>query len=125
MNRPIIGSFAATAVAVVALSVANFELGTATARADEPCSIANQPPRCAPPEGPPYCDVNYICSQMWCPAGSPIRNMPNWDTNVCHTYYFDPDSPLTNSRIIPGPPPGPPKGPGITCIPLIICPIQP
>lgn len=58
-----------------------------------------------PPEGPPGCYTSHICSQMWCPNVGQMRRMPDWDPNVCHTYYFAPDSGLP-ALIIQGQPPG-------------------
>jgi hypothetical protein len=26
-----------------------------------------------------------------------MRNMPNWDMSACHPWYFDENSPVTNS----------------------------
>lgn len=48
-----------------------------------------------------------------------MKNMPDWDRNTCHPWYFDKNSPVTNSTIIEGfPPPYPPSPP---CIPFINC----
>jgi hypothetical protein len=101
-------------------SVLIFAAGVAQAVPE--CSPANfREPRCAPPEGPPSgCDANDVCAQLWCP-GAGMRGIPNWDMNVCHTFYFDPNSPPTNSVIIAGQPPGPPRAPQPPCIPLINC----
>jgi hypothetical protein len=86
------------------------------------CSPANfQEPRCAPPEGPPIgCDANGVCAQIWCPA-SGMRGIPVWDMNVCHTFYFDPNSPDNDPVMIAGQPPGPPRPPQPPCIPLLNC----
>jgi hypothetical protein len=87
------------------LGLAGFELAAGTAAA-APCSIyAGQPASCAPPEGPPGCYNSNICSQEWCPSMGPMRGMPNWDMNVCHTYYFAP-GPTLPAVIIQGQPPG-------------------
>lgn len=83
-------------------------------------SNANTPP-CAPPEGPPgTCDAWGNCGQLWCP-GSGMGPIPDWDMNVCHTFYFDPNAPLTKPVIIAGQPPGPPRPPQPPCIPFINC----
>ncbi|WP_156659535.1 hypothetical protein [Mycobacterium sp. 852002-53434_SCH5985345] len=59
------------------------------------------------------------CTYQWCPGSPELKNMPNWDRNVCHPWYFDQNSPVTNSTIIEGfPPPRPPSPP---CIPFINC----
>jgi len=60
------------------------------------------------------------CTYQWCPGSPVLRNMPDWDRNTCHPWYFDPNSPETNSTIIEGFPP--PRTGGIFCIPLINCP---
>jgi hypothetical protein len=44
-----------------------------------------------------------------------------WDTNVCHTFHFDPNAPLTDPIKISGNPPGPPAPPPPPCIPFINC----
>ena len=81
---------------------------------------ANTPP-CAPPEGPPgTCDATGVCGPLWGP-GSGMEGIPNWDMNVCHTFYFDPNAPLTEPVIIQGQPPGPPPPPRPPCIPFINC----
>ena len=49
------------------------------------------------------------CTYQWCPGSPAMKNMPNWDRSKCHPWYFDPNSPVTNSTIIEGfPPPRPP-----------------
>ncbi|WAJ45094.1 hypothetical protein OK015_00755 [Mycobacterium sp. Aquia_216] len=59
------------------------------------------------------------CTYQWCPGSPELKNMPNWDRNACHPWYFDKNSPVTNSTIIEGfPPPYPPSPP---CIPFINC----
>ena len=50
------------------------------------------------------------CTYQWCPGSPEMRNMPNWDRSVCHPWYFDQNSPVTNSTIIEGFPPPPPPG---------------
>ncbi|WP_319445010.1 MULTISPECIES: hypothetical protein [unclassified Mycobacterium] len=104
------------------LGVAGMLLALPTSQAQPECSPANyQEPRCAPPEGPPSgCDANDVCAQLWCP-GSGMSPIPKWDMNVCHTFYFDPNAPLTKPIIIAGQPPGPPRAPQPPCIPLINC----
>jgi hypothetical protein len=97
-------------------------LGAGVAAAAPTCSPSNfREPQCAPPEGPPGgCDANDVCAQLWCP-GAGMRGIPNWDMNVCHTFYFDPNAPLTEPIIIAGQPPGPPRAPQPPCIPLLNC----
>lgn len=59
------------------------------------------------------------CTYQWCPGSPVMRHMPDWDRSVCHPWYFDPNSPVTDSTIIEGfPPPRPPSPP---CIPFINC----
>lgn len=59
------------------------------------------------------------CTYQWCPGSPVMKHMPNWDRNVCHPWYFDQNSPPTDSIIIEGfPPPRPPSPP---CIPFINC----
>ena len=59
------------------------------------------------------------CTYQWCPGSPVMVHMPDWDRNTCHPWYFDPNSPVTNSTIIEGfPPPRPPSPP---CIPFINC----
>lgn len=117
----------AAALAIAALvsggwGVAGLVFAAGTAQAVPECSPANfREPRCAPPEGPPNgCDANDVCAQLWCP-GSGMRGIPNWDMTVCHTFYFDPNSPETAPVIIAGQPPGPPRPPQPPCIPLLNC----
>jgi hypothetical protein len=50
-----------------------------------------------------------------------MSGIPDWDMNVCHSFYFDPASPVTEPVIIAGLPPGPPPPPRPPCIPLINC----
>jgi hypothetical protein len=103
-------------------ALAGLGLGAATARADV-CSISNQPPACAPPEGPAGCYDSGICSQEWCPNQAPMLRMPNWDMNVCHTYYFAPNSGAP-ALMVEGQPPGSPLPPNTgVCPPLAwMCP---
>lgn len=86
------------------------------------CSPANaNTPPCAPPEGPPFqCNAAGMCSQLWCP-GSGMTPVEGWDLNVCHSFYFDPNAPLTEPVMISGQPPGPPAPPRPPCIPFINC----
>jgi hypothetical protein len=65
-------------------------------------SNANVPP-CAPPEGLPACNAFGDCGQLWCP-GSGMNAVPGWDMNVCHTFHFDPNAPLTEPIMISGNP---------------------
>src|SRR5689334_10159783 len=99
----------AAAVAMSALMCGGWGIAAAgVAQAVPYCSPANfKEPQCAPPEGPPNgCDAHGICAQLWCP-GSGMRNIPDWDMTRCHTFYFDPNAPLTEPVIIAGQPPGP------------------
>lgn len=104
--KPALASLATALVLSGVLWTADLMLGAGTAHAV--CSTnngGNQPPECAPPEGPPGCYTSHICSQMWCPNIGQMRRMPDWDMNVCHTYYFAPDSGLP-ALIVQGQPPG-------------------
>ena len=76
---------------------------------------------CQDPNSPPGPD--NFCTYQWCPGSPVMRNMPNWDMSVCHPWYFDPNSPETNSTIIEGfPDPPPPRFYG-PCPPLaFLCP---
>ena len=121
MNRTLITGIATAAFMSGGLTVAGLGLA-ASAQADPLCSPATaKSAPCAPPEGPPgVCDANGTCGQLWCP-GSGMSGIPKWDMNVCHTFYFDPNAPLTKPIIIAGQPPGPPAPPPPPCIPLINC----
>jgi hypothetical protein len=76
---------------------------------------------CEDPNSPPSPENN--CTYQWCPGSPVMKNMPTWDMNVCHPWYFDPNSPETNSTIIegfPNPPPWREYGP---CPPFaFLCP---
>lgn len=122
MHRTLVTGFATAAFISGGLTVVSMGLGSGTAQADNLCSPATaKTPPCAPPEGPPgECDANGVCGQLWCP-GSGMSGIPDWDMNVCHTFYFDPNAPLTEPVIIAGRPPGPPAPPPPPCIPLINC----
>ena len=121
MHRTLVAEFASAAV-IGGLHIAAIGLVAGTAQAEPLCSPANaKTAPCAPPEGPPgTCDANGVCGQIWCP-GSGMSPIPKWDMNVCHTFYFDPNAPLTKPVIIAGLPPGPPAPPPPPCIPLINC----
>jgi hypothetical protein len=121
MHKAFIAAFAAATFASVGLNVAAAAL-SGTANAAPFCSPANaNTPPCAPPEGPPgTCDANGVCGQIWCP-GSGMSPIPQWDMNVCHTFYFERNAPLTEPVMIPGQPPGPPPPPPPPCIPFINC----
>jgi hypothetical protein len=97
------------------LGLAGFGLAAGTAQA-QPAPMVCQDPNSPP--GP-----ENFCTYQWCPGSPVMRNMPNWDMNVCHPWYFDPNSPLTNSTIIEGfPDPPPPRFYG-PCPPLaFLCP---
>jgi hypothetical protein len=121
MHRTHIAAFAVATFASGGLNIAC--LGpTGTAHAETLCSPSNaNTAPCAPPEGPPgTCDAFGNCGQLWCP-GSGMSGTPDWDKSVCHTFYFDPNAPLTEPIIIAGQPPGPPRPPQPPCIPLINC----
>jgi hypothetical protein len=49
-----------------------------------------------------------------------MSGIPDWDMTVCHTFYFDPNAPLTEPIIIAGNPPGPEAQP-MPCILFINC----
>lgn len=86
-------------------------LTEATAGADP------SPMVCPDPNSPP--STTNRCAYQWCPGSPELKNMPNWDRTVCHAWYFDENSPPTNSTIIEGfPPPWPP---GLQCIPVLTC----
>jgi hypothetical protein len=85
------------------------ELPAGTAQAD-PAPMVCQ-------DGSTLATPTNSCTYQWCPGSPIMKNMPNWDRNVCHPWYFDPNSPVTNSTIIEGFPP--PYPPGPPCIPLI------
>jgi hypothetical protein len=120
--RPSVVALATVVLAASGWGVVELVFPAGLALALPECSPANfREPRCAPPEGPPNgCDANDVCAQLWCP-GAGMRGIPAWDMNVCHTFYFDPNSPATNSVIIAGQPPGPPRPPQPPCIPLLNC----
>jgi len=84
-------------------------LATGTAHAD-PAPMVCQ-------DGSTLATPTNSCTYQWCPGSPILKNMPNWDMNVCHPWYFDQNSPLTNSTIIEGFPP--PYPPGPPCIPLV------
>jgi hypothetical protein len=113
---------AATAVLMSGgLSAAAVGLVAGIAQAAPQCSPSNaNVAPCAPPEGLPTCNANGECGQLWCP-GSGMSGIPGWDMNVCHTFYFDPNAPLTEPVMISGNPPGPPAPPPPPCILFINC----
>ena len=117
MLRTVVVGFSAAAFLSSGLSAA--ALGTAHAAPNCWPGNAKTAP-CAPPEGLPTCNADGMCGQLWCP-GSGMEGIPNWDMNVCHTFYFDPNAPLTEPIIIQGNPPGPPPPPPPPCIPLVNC----
>ena len=113
MRRLILG-FAPTVLASLGLALAGLELGAGIAQAQpDPmvCQDKNSPP------GP-----DNFCTYQWCPGSPVMKNMPDWDMTVCHPWYFDQNSPLTDSRIIEGfPDPPPPRQYG--CPPIaFMCP---
>ncbi len=60
-----------------------------------------------------------LLTHQWCPGAPVLKNMPTWDRSKCHPWYFDKNSPVTNSTIIEGfPPPRPPQPP---CVPFVNC----
>lgn len=121
MHRMFIAGMAAGAILTGAL--VGLAAGPAQAQVECSPSNANTAP-CAPPEGQPTCNVDGMCGQLWCP-GSGMSGIPDWDMTVCHTFYFDPNAPLTEPVIIAGQPPGPVAQP-LPCIPLITalsCPV--
>ncbi len=122
MHRTLVAGLALAGFVSGGLGVAALTMAAGTALAAPNCSLANaNTPPCAPPEGPQgNCDADGVCGQLWCP-GSGMVGIPNWDMNVCHTFYFDPNAPLTKPIIIAGQPLGPPASPPPPCIPLVNC----
>lgn len=122
MNKRTTFVAAIAALAFTSGGVGAVAFGTAAAHAAPECSPATaRTPRCTPPEGfPEGCDADGVCAQLWCP-GSGMTGIPNWDMTVCHSFYFDPNAPLTKPVIIQGLPPGPPPPPRPPCIPFINC----
>lgn len=122
MDRLVAAGLATAAFLWGGLNVVGLGPSAGTAHADPQCSPATAAAApCLPPEGPPgQCDAFGTCGQLWCP-GSGMSGIPNWDMNVCHTFYFDPNTPLTQPVIIAGQPPGPPAPPAPPCIPFITC----
>ena len=49
-------------------------------------------------------------ADTWCPGDHMFNGIPNWDTSVCHEYYwahkYDLNAPM--NLYFEGPPPGPP-----------------
>ena len=63
---------------------------------------------CQDPNSPPGPD--NFCTYQWCPGSPVMKHMPDWDMNTCHPWYFDPNSPVTDSTIVEGfPDPPPPR----------------
>ncbi|MHA3021577.1 hypothetical protein ACXPWS_15115 [Mycobacterium sp. BMJ-28] len=121
MSRALVAAAAAAAFMSGGLTAAAAGLAGSTAQAAPQCSPANaNVAPCAPPEGPPTCNANGECGQLWCPA-SGMSGIPGWDMNVCHTFYFDPNAPLTKPILIQGNPPGPPAPPPPPCILFVNC----
>jgi hypothetical protein len=121
MSRTLVAAVASAALMSGGLAAAAVGLAAGTAQAAPQCSPSNaNVPPCAPPEGLPTCNAFGQCGQLWCP-GSGMEAVPGWDTNVCHTFYFDPNAPLTKPVKISGNPPGPPPPPPPPCIPFINC----
>jgi hypothetical protein len=85
------------AVLAGATAVLGLGLPAATASADP------APMVCPDPNSPP--STTNRCAYQWCPGSPELKNMPNWDRSVCHPWYFDENSPVTNSTIIEGFPP--------------------
>jgi hypothetical protein len=120
MSRTFVAAVATAALVSGGLSTA-VALAAGPAQAAPQCSPSNaNVPPCAPPEGLPACNANGECGQLWCP-GSGMNAVPGWDMNVCHTFYFDPNAPLTEPVMISGNPPGPPAPPPPPCILFINC----
>src|ERR1051326_2617593 len=111
MKRTIISGVAVAAFLSAGLAI----VSPGTAQAQEQCSPSNaNVAPCAPPEGQPHCNTAGMCGQLWCP-GSGMSGIPDWDMTVCHTFYFDPNAPLSEPIIIAGNPPGPEAQP-MPCI---------
>lgn len=118
MHRMLVAGMAGAAAIAGSLGFAVLGPVAGTAQAQVECSPSNAKTEpCAPPEGQPICNVAGQCGQLWCP-GSGMTGIPDWDMNVCHTFYFDPNAPLTEPIIIAGNPPGPVAQP-LPCIPFI------
>jgi hypothetical protein len=117
MMNPIRAHVARLAVAAVAgaAGVVAISLAPGVAQA-QPAPMVCQDPNSPP--GP-----ENFCTYQWCPGSPVMKHMPNWDMNVCHPWYFDPNSPVTDSVIIEGfPDPPPPRFYG-PCPPFaFICP---
>lgn len=121
MARTLVAAVASAVLLSGGPSAASVGLAAGAAQAVTSCSPAEATaPPCAPPEGPPTCNASGQCGQIWCPA-SGMNAVPGWDLNVCHTFYFDPNAPLTKPIMISGNPPGPPAPPAPPCIPLLNC----
>ena len=89
----------ATAAASVAIGM-GLAAGVAQAQPD--------PMVCQDPTSPPG-PANF-CTYQWCPGSPVMKNMPDWDMSVCHPWYFDENSRVTDSIIIEGfPDPPPPR----------------
>jgi hypothetical protein len=106
MKRMLVGALLSGGFAVAGLGLA-----TGTGQA-QPAPMVCQDPSTGP-------SPTNSCTYQWCPGSPVLKNMPDWDGNACHPWYFDQNSPVTNSTIIEGfPLPRPPSPP---CIPFINC----
>jgi hypothetical protein len=106
MKRMLAGAVLSGGMAVVGLSLA-----AGIGHAQPAPMVCQDPTR---PQSP-----TNSCTYQWCPGSPVMKHMPDWDRNTCHPWYFDKNSPPTDSTIIEGfPPPFPPSPP---CIPFINC----
>jgi hypothetical protein len=118
MIRTAVSGSAAAALVLSWGGLALAGLGLADPAQADVCS--NQHPgraaSCGPFEGPPVCTDAGVCSNIWCPDSGRMLNMPDWDMNICHTYYFEPGS----YQMIQGEPPGAPLPPPQGCAALFL-----
>ncbi|CAM3236543.1 hypothetical protein H7J50_01390 [Mycobacterium intermedium] len=106
LNRRVAGAVAAGGIGVFGTAGIIFAAGSAHA---DPAPMVCQ-------DGGTKSTPTNSCTYQWCPGSPELKNMPDWDRSVCHPWYFDQNSPLTDSRIIEGfPPPRPPR----VCIPFL------
>lgn len=115
LTRQPFGGLATAALVFAGLGLAAFGPIAGTAQA-QPAPMV-----CQDPNSPPGPANN--CTYQWCPGSPVMRNMPDWDMNTCHPWYFDKNSPVTDSTIIEGfPNPPEPRFYG-PCPPLaFLCP---
>ncbi|WP_155772195.1 hypothetical protein [Mycobacterium asiaticum] len=102
-----------TAWVVLSGGLATLSLGLTQATA------AAQPAPMVCQDGSTTPSPTNSCTYQWCPGSPEMKHMPDWDRSVCHPWYFDENSPLTDSIIIEGFPP--PRPPSLQCIPILTC----